>query len=97
MIIIEKINYYTSYKDDLILRDILATDRTILANERIVLAYIRAFLNFVIAGVSVLKIFNSLLMKILGITFIFISFFFLIIGIKKYLKLNKALKSIRNY
>ena len=89
-------NYYAEYKDELILRDILAKDRTILANERTLLSYIRCFLNFIITGISILKLFNDLSIKILGITLIFISFFFLIIGIKRYLKINKNLKVILN-
>lgn len=92
----EKTNYYAEYKDDLILRDILAADRTILANERTLLSYIRAFLNFIIAGISILKIFSGLFIEVLGVTLIFTSFIFLIIGIKRYVKTNKNLKFIRN-
>ena len=47
----EKTNYYAEYKDEMILRDVLAIDRTILANERTFLSYIRAFLNFIIGGI----------------------------------------------
>lgn len=39
--------------DDLILRDLLAADRTALANERTLLAYVRTALAFAIAGASV--------------------------------------------
>jgi len=56
-------NYYAEYKEDLILRYVLATDRTILANERTLLSYIRAFLNFIIAGISALKTFSDLSIK----------------------------------
>ena len=39
--------------DDLIVRDLLAADRTALANERTLLAYVRTALAFAIAGASV--------------------------------------------
>ena len=59
----EKTNYYAEYKDEMILRDVLAIDRTILANERTFLSYIRAFLNFIIGGISFIKLFDSNFIK----------------------------------
>jgi len=55
---------------ELILRDYLATDRTILANERTFLAYIRTALSIFAVGISFLKFFDSLLIKIIGWIFI---------------------------
>ena len=45
-------NKYNHNKEDMILRDFLATDRTILANERTLLAYLRTFISFFAAGIG---------------------------------------------
>ena len=47
----------TQHRDEPILRDRLALDRTKLANERTVLAYLRTTIVLVLAGVTVLKLF----------------------------------------
>lgn len=91
----ENTNYYSEYKDDIILRDILAIDRTILANERTFLSYVRAFLNFIIGGISLIKLFNSNSIKLLGIISILLSFILLIIGFRRYLNIKKDLKLIK--
>lgn len=44
---------------DFILRDQLAVDRTILANERTLLAYIRTVLALVLAGATVIRLFED--------------------------------------
>ena len=41
-------------KENLILRDELAVDRTILANERTLLSYLRSAVSLAIAGVSIM-------------------------------------------
>jgi putative membrane protein len=51
---------------DLILRDVLAVDRTILANERTFLAYIRTALAFLITGVGLVKFFDSIVVNGFG-------------------------------
>lgn len=91
----EKTNYYSEYNDEIILRDVLAIDRTILANERTFLSFVRAFLNFIIGGVSLIKLFSSSSIKLLGISFIFFSFIILIIGLKRYLNIRKDLILIK--
>ena len=54
----------------LILRDHLAVDRTALANERTFLAYIRTALTLTVAGISFIKFFGSLLIAIVGWSFV---------------------------
>jgi len=44
-------------RDQLILRDELALDRTKLANERTLLAYVRTAIMLLVSGVSLLKLF----------------------------------------
>ncbi len=66
---------YPNYsKKNYILRDLLALDRTHLANERTFLAYIRTAITVFIAGISLIKFFDSFELEILGWTFIFFSF-----------------------
>ena len=46
-------------KDDPILRDYLATERTHLANERTLLAYLRSSLIMLVASPTILKLFEG--------------------------------------
>ena len=53
-------NKYNHKKEDMILRDFLATDRTILANERTLLAYLRTFISFFAAGIGFVKFVDNI-------------------------------------
>ena len=46
-------------REDLILRDRLALDRTRLANERTLLAYVRTAFMLVVAGATAIKLFDG--------------------------------------
>ena len=46
--------YQRFLKEELILRDELAIDRTLLANERTLMAYVRLAITLIIAGVSII-------------------------------------------
>ena len=46
-------------EEELILRDVLATDRTILANERTFLAYLKTAITMFIGGVTLIKLFPA--------------------------------------
>lgn len=48
--------YATTVKEQLILRDRLAIDRTILANERTLLAYVRTALTLFLVGMSFIHV-----------------------------------------
>ena len=49
---------YSQYvQEELILRDLLARDRTILANERTLMGYTRTALMFLVAGVTFFKLY----------------------------------------
>lgn len=88
-------NYYEDYEDEMILRDVLAKDRTHLANERTLLSFIRAFLNFFIGGISLIKLFNDLTIQILGVLVTIGSFYILLLGIKKYLRIKSCLDHLK--
>jgi putative membrane protein len=48
--------YSSTVKEQLILRDRLAIDRTVLANERTLLAYVRTALTFFLVGISFIHV-----------------------------------------
>lgn len=61
--------YQRFLRNESILRDELAINRTILANERTLLAYIRTALTLIIAGVSFLHFVESGPLRELGAVF----------------------------
>ena len=48
---------YNFKKEEMILRDFLAADRTLLANERTLLAYIRTGISLLAIAISLIKLF----------------------------------------
>jgi putative membrane protein len=56
-------------REEMILRDLLARERTVLANERTLLAYVRTAIGLMAAGGTVLTVFpENLAMRTLGIS-----------------------------
>jgi putative membrane protein len=89
-------NPYERFKHkELILRDELAIDRTLLANERTVLAYLRGALTLFIAGVTFLHFFYTGMLFYIGIFCIFLGLAIGILGVLRYLKMNKSIRIIR--
>ena len=58
-----------AFRDEMILRDHLALDRTVLANERTLLAYLRIFIGSFSAGIAMVKLFDTPLTNIFAYTF----------------------------
>ena len=85
---------YKAFRDEMILRDYLALDRTILANERTLLAYLRTFIGTFSAGIALIKLFDTSLINIVGYTFTIVSPLFLIFGIIRYLQVSNKLRTI---
>jgi len=56
--------------DDLILRDLLAIDRTILANERTLLSYCRTVLAMLAAGATLIHFIDAVWALVTGVAFI---------------------------
>jgi putative membrane protein len=79
-------------KEDIILRDFLALERTKLANERTLFAYIRTSLYLILAGIAFLQLKDFDNIKWLGFISLILSVVLLIIGIWKYYRLNQQLK-----
>lgn len=58
---------YARPTEQLILRDVLAIDRTRLANERMLLAWIRTAVMLLVSGITLIKLFEGIaVMEILG-------------------------------
>lgn len=80
-------------QEEIILRDYLALERTKLANERTLFAYIRTSLYLILAGMTMIQLRDLGSIQWIGIVSLVSSGIILIIGINRYFKLNKELKS----
>ena len=78
-------------KDDIILRDYLALERTKLANERTLLAYIRSSLYLLIGGIALIQLEKFESIQLLGYISLLLTVCFIIIGVYRYRKLFKRL------
>jgi putative membrane protein len=81
-------------KEEIILRDHLALERTKLANERTLLSYLRTSLYLFLGGLALLEMADIVKVRNLGFVSIFLSVIFLIIGIFRYNQLKKHMKSL---
>ncbi|WP_105616986.1 DUF202 domain-containing protein [Vallitalea okinawensis] len=87
---------YAFERESLILRDLLATDRTFLANERTFLAYVRTALSIIAAGAGFIKLFEILIIQYIGYFLLPLGFIIGIIGVVRFIKVNRELKKIKN-
>jgi len=89
-------NPYQQFRaEDLILRDILAIDRTILANERTLLAYSRTALGLIILGITMLNFSKSRSLILLGILCIPAGIMVGVFGYLRYRKMASAISAVR--
>jgi putative membrane protein len=79
-------------KEEIILRDYLALERTKLANERTLFAYIRTSLYLIIAGMTILQLINFETIHWIAFLSIGLSIIILIVGIWRYVKLDRQIK-----
>lgn len=82
-------------KDELILRDELAVDRTLLANERTLLAYLRSAVALLIAGVSIMHFSQHGWFWTVGICCIPLGILTGVVGIVRFRKMNRAIAIVR--
>lgn len=75
----------------MILRDILAENRTTLANERTLLAYMRTALTMFVAGVTFIRFFGYLLVEIIGWILIPVGIITMIRGMISYRKMKRLI------
>jgi putative membrane protein len=79
-------------KDEIILRDYLAMQRTTLANERTLFSYIRTSLYLVLGGIGLLQVEQFENLRWAGYLALGISVFLLIYGIVRYIVLRVKLQ-----
>jgi putative membrane protein len=78
---------YSGHGQQLILRDVLAIDRTRLANERTLLSWLRTALMLLVSGVTLLKLFEGVaVMEVTGALLIPASFVTAGLGVRRYLR-----------
>ena len=82
-------------KQQLILRDELALDRTILANERTLLAYLRTVLALLLAGVTFLHFAQALWFTIVGVVCLVIGLVVLPFAVWRYRSIQTTLIPLR--
>lgn len=94
---IEDIPYAKFVRDDLILRDELAIDRTLLANERTLLAYLRASISLLIAGATIMHFSEQGgWFWATGVACVPTGFLAGLIGIVRFRKMNGAISLVRS-
>lgn len=79
-------------EEGLILRDILALERTRLANERTLLTYARTSLYLVVGGVALIKLEEFDNTKAIGVAILVGSVLLFLFGIYRYIRLRKKIK-----
>ncbi len=89
-------SYSRFEKNELILRDELAVDRTLLANERTLLAYLRSAVALMIAGVSIMHFAQHGWFWTVGAICIPIGIVTGGVGIVRFRKMNTAIGVVRN-
>lgn len=78
-------------KEDIILRDFLALERTTLANERTLFSYIRTSLYLTLGGIAILKLKNFEPLNWVAYVLFGISLFLIVFGIIRYQILQRKL------
>ena len=83
-------------REDMILRDHLALDRTVLANERTFLAHIRTALTFVAGGLAFIKLFPlSFGSQVFGWIMFAVGILVMALGIRRVRQFNRKLAEFR--
>ncbi len=84
---------YAKFKrDEMILRDWLAMDRTILANKRTFLAYGRTAIALFVLGIAFVRLTNHQFFEISGFVLMSLGIMIFIVGSREYITTHKRLK-----
>ena len=87
--------YHSVPGKDLILRDLLARDRTVLANERTLLAYIRTTLACLAAGAGLVHFVEGDWSRSAGWLLIVIAPLILVLGIRRFVQVQRDLAPLQ--
>lgn len=87
--------HYENNKEDMILRDFLAVDRTDLANERTFLAYMRTFIGLLVSGVGLIKFVDDKLLINVGYCLAALSPIILLLGLYRFFRIRRKIKNIK--
>jgi putative membrane protein len=79
-------------KQEIILRDFLALERTKLANERTLLAYLRGSIYLVLGGIAFLQVEGFDSIKWLGPVSLILAIAFMFLGVFRFFYLKRRLK-----
>ena len=91
-----KKDFYGNFtKEELILRDHLAIDRTILSNESTFLAYIRTSLAVTAAGATLIHFFREAYVDLLGGFLVASGVFIFFWGYRRFKKMDRDIKRIK--
>lgn len=91
----EQYHQYTQEdKQQMILRDYLAVDRTIMANESSFLSYIRTALTLLVAAITFLKFLDGPLFQVLGWGFVACALLLMVKGASRYEAVNGILEKL---
>lgn len=88
--------YERFLREELILRDELAIDRTLLANERTMMAYVRLAITLVIAGVSIIHFAMEKWFETIGFLCVPVGIAAGIFGWRRYVRMDLQIREIRN-
>ena len=88
--------FKTRIIDEKLVREHLALERTKLANERTLLSYIRASIYLLISGLALLQIkeYQGISLMWVGYLSLFICILFMIVGISRYIALERKLNKL---
>ncbi len=90
-----KAPYRDVAKEELILRDVLAADRTVMANERTLLSYVRTALGLLAGGASLIHFFDVGWLQAAGWVMVPFAPLVLGIGFWRFYHVRKDLKHLR--
>ena len=81
-------------REDMILRDWLALDRTVLANKRTFLAYARTSIALLALGIAFIKLIEHRFFELAGFGLIAVGMVVFTIGIREFVSTNNRLRRL---
>ena len=85
---------FATHGHQLILRDVLAIDRTRLANERTLLAWVRTAVMLLVSGMTLLKLFEGIWpLETLGAILIPVALFAAAVGLRRYFQTRSLIEA----